>query len=70
MTELQLRLWCLWMCHEYADMDHWTDCLFAANEYAEIPMRCAVTALGGMYATGALEGWELSERMPWNAEDN
>lgn len=59
MTELQLRLWCLWMCEEFAESDFYG---LWATEGADEAMSAAVWALLG--EIGPLGAWKLSERMP------
>ncbi len=70
MTELQLRLWCLWMCEEFADFGESVsgdqDAMRCAMEGADDLMRHAVRAMaaGMFFPTSVLRAWELSERMP------
>lgn len=65
MTELQLRLWCLWMCEEFADLSRYGigELATAMDGSDDLRMRMAVSNLGGIGAKGALLGWGLSERM-------
>lgn len=62
MTELQLRLWCLWMCEEFADLDTFFDEQDCAVEGADWNMAGMVFWLADQ--CGPLKAWELSERMP------
>lgn len=61
MTELQLRLWCLWMCNEFAsesmldDPDEW------ASEGGDDEMLLLIYDIT-RFST-PLTAWELSERM-------
>ena len=65
MTELQLRLWCLWMCEEFAALDsapYYDDSMLFATEGASQIMR---DLMWGMLSVATVrEAWELSERMP------
>lgn len=61
MTELQLRLWCLWMCEEFAGMLP-VDCFYAAIEGSELEM--ANLLMDAVLRRSALQAWALSERMP------
>lgn len=64
MTELQLRLWCLWMCEEFAEMgSQWiNDELAAAAEGASMSMFDMLCGMCG--EVDPLTAWKLSERMP------
>lgn len=73
MTELQLRLWCLWMCDRYAGMDA-HEAYAAATEGASTQMRSRVMQADvdamknrpELPATHviSLAAWEMSEATP------
>lgn len=60
MTELQLRLWCLWMCDTFAQLGY-VEALYASLEGASRDM---ALLLGQVPTEPSLLAWELSERMP------
>ncbi len=65
MTELQLRLWCLWMAQKCAKLDgppYYDDAMIVATEGASQSMRDLMW--GMLSVSTAREAWELSERMP------
>jgi hypothetical protein len=75
MNELQLRLWCLWMCDAYAGLPKWQGWA-AAIQRADADTRRAMRALDQhsyrvvsqrakwAEADASLMAWQLSERMP------
>lgn len=74
MTELQLRLWCLWMCEEFAgmsEMQAWMSAMIdtdsqTLNEAARLDTLAWNLTTEGECIGGnvSLLAWELSERMP------
>ncbi len=61
MTELQLRLWCLWMCDTFSRLGPMQS-LYAAQEGASVDM--AHMLEWEIDTRDSLLAWELSERMP------
>ncbi len=75
MTELQLRLWCLWMCDAFSGLSG-EECFQAACQRADKGMRRHMEAIEDRafaelttesackISNVSRRAWELSERMP------